>query len=83
MKIEFDGAVSSANANTLSQVIEALLARIQARDTGLDLSALTRILVTDELAAAEQRLGAAPVAGLLEPLFERMGWISSYDIMEP
>lgn len=63
MKIEFDGAVSSANANTLSQVIEALLARIQARDTGLDLSALTRILVTDELAAAEQRLGAAPVAG--------------------
>ncbi|WP_374242090.1 hypothetical protein [Zoogloea sp.] len=63
MKIEFDGAVSSANANTLSQVIEALLARIQARDTGLDLSALTRILVTDELAAAEQRLGAAPVSG--------------------
>ena len=63
MKIEFDGAVSSANANTLSQVIEALLARIQARDAGLDLSALTRILVTDELAAAEQRLGAAPVAG--------------------
>ena len=63
MQIEFDGAVSSANANTLSQVIEALLARIQARDTGLDLSALTRILVTDELAAAEQRLGAAPVAG--------------------
>ncbi len=63
MKIEFDGAVSSANANTLSQVIEALLARIQARDTGLDLSALTHILVTDELAAAEQRLGAAPVAG--------------------
>ena len=63
MKIEFDGAVSSANANTLSQVIDALLARIQARDTGLDLSALTRILVTDELAAAEQRLGAAPVAG--------------------
>ena len=63
MKIEFDGAVSSANANTLSQVIEALLARIQARDTGLDLSALTHILVTDELATAEQRLGAAPVAG--------------------
>ena len=63
MKIEFDGAVSSANANTLSQVIEALLARIQARDTGLDLSALTHILVTDELAAAEQRLGAAPVSG--------------------
>ena len=63
MKIEFDGPVSSANASTLSQVIEALLARIQARDTGLDLSALTHILVTDELAAAEQRLGAAPVAG--------------------
>ena len=52
-----------SRANTLSQVIEALLARIQARDTGLDLSALTSILVTDELAAAEQRLGAAPVAG--------------------
>ena len=63
MKIEFDGPVSKANAATLSQVLEALLARIQARDTGLDLSALTRILVTDELAAAEQRLGAAPVAG--------------------
>lgn len=63
MKIEFDGPVSSANANTLSQVIEALLARIQARDTGLDLSALTRILVTDQLAATEQKLGAVPVAG--------------------
>ena len=63
MKIEFDGAVSSANANTLSQVIEALLARIQARDSGLDLSLLSRIIVTDQLAATEQQLGATPVAG--------------------
>lgn len=63
MKIEFDGAVSSANANTISQVIEALLARIQARDTGLDLSLLSRIIVTDQLAATEQQLGATPVAG--------------------
>lgn len=63
MKIEFDGPVSSANASTLSQVIEALLARIQARDTGLDLSLLSRIIVTDQLAATEQQLGATPVAG--------------------
>jgi hypothetical protein len=63
MKIEFDGPVSSANAATLSQVIEALLARIQARDTGLDLSLLSRIIVTDQLAATEQQLGATPVAG--------------------
>ena len=63
MKIEFDGAVSSANANTLSQVIEALLARIQARDSGLDLSLLSRIIVTDQLAATEQQLGATPVVG--------------------
>ncbi|MDD3326481.1 MAG: hypothetical protein PHW25_05275 [Zoogloea sp.] len=63
MKIEFDGPVSSANASTLSQVIEALLARIQARDTGLDLALLTRIIVTDQLAATEQQLGATPVAG--------------------
>ncbi len=63
MKIEFDGPVSSANANTLSQVIEALLARIQARDSGLDLSLLSRIIVTDQLAATEQQLGATPVAG--------------------
>lgn len=63
MKIEFDGPVSSANAATLSQVIEALLARIQARDSGLDLSLLSRIIVTDQLAATEQQLGATPVAG--------------------
>jgi len=63
MKIEFDGPVSSANASTLSQVIEALLARIQARDTGLDLSLLSRIIVTDQLAATEQQLGATPVVG--------------------
>lgn len=63
MKIEFDGPVSNANASTLSQVIEALLARIQARDSGLDLSLLSRIIVTDQLAATEQQLGATPVAG--------------------
>ena len=63
MKIEFDGPVSSANATTLSQVIEALLSRIQARDSGLDLSLLSRIIVTDQLAATEQQLGATPVAG--------------------
>ena len=63
MKIEFDGPVSSANAATLSQVIEALLARIQARDSGLDLSLLSRIIVTDQLAATEQQLGATPVVG--------------------
>lgn len=63
MKIEFDGPVSSANASTLTQVIEALLARIQARDSGLDLSLLSRIIVTDQLAATEQQLGATPVAG--------------------
>jgi hypothetical protein len=63
MKIEFDGPVSKANAATLSQVLEALLSRIQARDTGLDLSLLARIIVTDQLAATEQQLGATPVAG--------------------
>ena len=63
MKIEFDGPVSSANAATLSQVLEALLSRIQARDSGLDLSLLSRIIVTDQLAATEQQLGATPVAG--------------------
>lgn len=63
MKIEFDGPVSNANAATLTQVIEALLARIQARDSGLDLSLLSRIIVTDQLAATEQQLGATPVAG--------------------
>ncbi len=63
MKIKFDGPVSSANARTLSQVIEALLSRIQARDTGLDLSLLSRIIVTDQLATTEQQLGATPVAG--------------------
>ena len=63
MKIEFDGPVSKANAATLSQVLEALLSRIKARDTGLDLSLLARIIVTDQLAATEQQLGATPVAG--------------------
>ncbi len=63
MPIEFDGPVSSANATTLRQVIEALLQRIQARDADLDLSALGRIVVTDTLQAAEQRFGATPVAG--------------------
>ena len=58
MKIEFDGPVSRANAATLSQVIEALLSRIQARDTGLDLSLLSRIIVTDQLAATEEQLCA-------------------------
>lgn len=50
--------VSNANAATLTQVIEALLARIQARDSGLDLSLLSRIIVTDQLAATEQQLAA-------------------------
>jgi len=63
MNIEFDGPVSSANAATLRQVIEALVSRIQARDTGLDLSALSRIVVADDLSAAEQKAGATPVAG--------------------
>ena len=60
MKIEFDGPVSKANAATLSQVLEALLSRIQARDTGLDLSALTRILVTDELAKLRYEASIRP-----------------------
>ena len=63
MNIEFDGPVSSANAATLRQVIEALVSRIQARDTALDLSALSRIVVADDLSAAEQKAGAMPVAG--------------------
>ncbi len=63
MNIEFDGPVSSANAATLRQVIEALVSRIQARDTALDLSALSHIVVADDLSAAEQKAGAMPVAG--------------------
>ena len=63
MNIEFDGPISSANAATLRQVIEALVGRIQARDTGLDLSALSRVLIADDLPAAEHKAGAAPVAG--------------------
>lgn len=62
MNIEFDGPVSTANANTLRQVIEALLERIQDRDEELDLSSLSRIRVVDDLPAAEQHFGAAPVA---------------------
>ena len=63
MNIEFDGPISSANAATLRQVIEALVGRIQARDTGLDLSALSRVVIADDLPAAEHKAGAAPVAG--------------------
>ena len=63
MNIEFDGPISSANAATLRQVIEALVGRIQARDTGLDLSALSRVIIADDLPAAEHKAGAAPVAG--------------------
>ena len=43
MHIDFDGPISTANAHTLRQVIEALLERIQARDEDLDLAALSRI----------------------------------------
>lgn len=63
MHIEFDGPVSTANSTTLRQVIEALLTRIQARDDDLDLSGLSRILVTDDLAAAERRFGVTPAEG--------------------
>ena len=63
MNIEFDGPISSANAATLRQVIEALVGRIQSRDTGLDLSALSRVLIADDLPAAEHKAGAAPVTG--------------------
>jgi hypothetical protein len=59
MHIEFDGPTSGTHASTLSQVIEALLERIQARDTDLDLSSLSRIIVTDDLAATEQKFGLA------------------------
>ena len=65
MNIEFDGPVSAANATLLRQVIEALLTRIQARDSGLDLSALSRIVVADDLPAAAQGFGAKPVVGEL------------------
>jgi len=60
MNIEFDGPVSGAHASTLGQVLDALLARIRARDTDIDLSRLSRILVTDDLPAAETRFGVAP-----------------------
>ncbi len=40
MNIEFDGSTSTENADTLRQVIEALLTRIQARDEDLDLTGL-------------------------------------------
>lgn len=63
MKTEFDGPISSTNASTLRQVLEALVARIQARDGDLDLSALQRIHVSDDLAAAERSFGATPVTG--------------------
>lgn len=60
MHIEFDGPVSTANSSTIRQVIEALLTRIQARDEDLDLTGLSRILVTDDFAAAERRFGVTP-----------------------
>jgi len=60
MHIEFDGPVSTANSSTIRQVIEALLTRIQARDEDLDLTGLSRVLVTDDLAAAERRFGVTP-----------------------
>ncbi|KAB2969299.1 hypothetical protein [Zoogloea sp.] len=60
MHIEFDGPVSTANSATLRQVIEALMTRIQARDDDLDLSGLSRILVTDDFASAERRFGVTP-----------------------
>jgi hypothetical protein len=63
MNIEFDGPTSTDNADTLRQVIEALVSRIQARDTELDLSALSRVVVTDDLPATEQKFGAMPIAG--------------------
>lgn len=60
MHIEFDGPVSTANSPTLRQVIEALLTRIEARDDDLDLTGLSRILVSDDFAATEQRFGVTP-----------------------
>ena len=63
MNIEFDGPVSSANATLIRQVLEALIQRIVARDGDLDLSALDRIVVADDLAAAEARFGVTPAAG--------------------
>lgn len=60
MHIDFDGPLCTTNAQALRQVLEALLERIQARDEDLDLAALSRILVTDDLAAAEQKFGVAP-----------------------
>ena len=63
MNIEFDGPVSSANATLIRQVIEALIQRILARDGDLDINALDRIVVADDLPAAEARLGVTPVAG--------------------
>ena len=60
MNIDFDGPTSTTNAHTLRQVIEALLERIQARDEDLDLAALSRIVITDDLAATEHRFGVAP-----------------------
>lgn len=63
MNIEFDGPVSSATAPLIRQVIEALIQRIVARDADLDLSALDRIVVADDLATAEARFGVTPAAG--------------------
>lgn len=63
MNIEFDGPISTTNGPLIRQVIEALLQRIQARDTDLDLSGLARIVVTDDLPAAEKQHGATPAAG--------------------
>jgi prepilin-type N-terminal cleavage/methylation domain-containing protein len=60
MNIDFDGPTSTTNAHTLRQVIEALLERIQARDEDLDLAALSRIVIADDLAATEHRFGVAP-----------------------
>ena len=63
MNIELDGPVSSANATLIRQVLEALIQRIVARDGDLDLSALDRVVVADDLAAAEARFGVTPAAG--------------------
>ena len=63
MRIEHDENVAPPDGLTLAEGIEKLALRITARDTDLDLSALTRILLTGDLADAARRLGAPPMPG--------------------
>ena len=61
MRIENDINVAPSESPTVAEAVEKLVLRITARDTGIDLSAVTRILITADLPDATQRFGGTPV----------------------